>query len=105
MRLSTRSLAAAGARHPWRTIGAWIVVAALAIAAIATLFGGSLTTEGFPTNNPASERAHDVRLAAFPPGPTTAVSDIVVIRSDEYTVDSPPFKTKAEAERGGGDQR
>jgi RND superfamily putative drug exporter len=92
MRLSTGSLAAASARHPWRSIGAWIVVAALAIAAIVALLGGSLTTEGSPTNNPESERAKDARQAAFPPGPTTAVSDIVVIRSDEYTVDSPRFK-------------
>jgi uncharacterized membrane protein YdfJ with MMPL/SSD domain len=92
MRLSTGSLAAASARHPRRTIGAWIAVAVLAIAAIVTLLGGSLTTEGSPTNNPESERADDVRLAAFPTSPTTAVSDIVVIRSDEYTVDSPQFR-------------
>ena len=32
------------------------------------LLGGSLTTEGSPTNNPESERADHVRLAAFPPG-------------------------------------
>jgi RND superfamily putative drug exporter len=92
MRLATGSLAAVSARHPRRTIGAWIVVGVLAIAAIVTLLGGSLTTEGSPTNNPESERADDVRLAAFPPDPTTAVSDIVVIRSDEHTVDSRRFK-------------
>jgi uncharacterized membrane protein YdfJ with MMPL/SSD domain len=93
MKLSTGSLAAASARHPGRTIGAWIVVIVLATAAIVALLGGSLTTEGSPTNNPESERADDVRLAAFPADPATSVSDIVVIRSDEYTVDSPQFKT------------
>jgi uncharacterized membrane protein YdfJ with MMPL/SSD domain len=92
MKLSTTSLAAASARHPWRTIGAWIVLVVLAIVAIATLLGGSLTTEGNPTNNPESERAKDARLAAFPPSPATAVSDIVVIRSEEYPVDSPRFE-------------
>ena len=91
MTLSTRSLAAASVRHAWRTIGAWIIVAILAVAAIATLLGGSLTTEGSPTNNPESERAEDVRLAALP-GPSTAVTDIVVIRSETYTVDSPQFE-------------
>ena len=91
MTLSTRSLAAASARHAWRTIGAWIIVAVLAVAAIATLLGGSLTTEGSPTNNPESERADDVRLAAFPDS-STAVSDIVVIRSEKYTVYSTPFE-------------
>ena len=33
-----------------------------------------------------------LRLAAFPPDPSTAVSDVVVIRSDEYTVDAPQFE-------------
>jgi RND superfamily putative drug exporter len=92
MTLSTGSAAAASARHPWRTIGAWIVVTILAMAAIAALLGGSLTTEGSPTNNPESERAKDARLAAFPPDPSTAATDIVVIRSDEYTVDSTQFR-------------
>jgi uncharacterized membrane protein YdfJ with MMPL/SSD domain len=91
VKLSTGSVAAASARHPWRTLGAWIVVGLLAIVAIATFLGGSLTTEGAPTNNPESERAEDVRLAAFPANTGTRVTDIVVIRSEERTVDSPQF--------------
>jgi putative drug exporter of the RND superfamily len=90
--LSTTSLAAASARHPWRVVATWIAVAVLAMLAVVTLLGGSLTTEGQPTNNPESERADDVRLEAFPPDPSTSVSDIVVIRSEEYTVDSQEFK-------------
>ena len=89
--LSTKSLAAASARHPWRTIVAWIVVLVLAVAAIATLLGGSLTTEGAPTNDPESERADRVRFAAFPPRPGEVVSDLLVIRSDELTTDSEEF--------------
>jgi uncharacterized membrane protein YdfJ with MMPL/SSD domain len=92
MSLSTKTLASASARHPWRTIGAWIVVTVLAMVTIVTLLGGSLTTEGAPTNNPESERAEDVKLAAFPPEPSTAVTDMVVIRSDEFTVDAPQFE-------------
>jgi uncharacterized membrane protein YdfJ with MMPL/SSD domain len=92
MTLSTTSLASASARHPWKAIGAWIVVTVLAIVAIVTLLGGSLTTEGAPTNNPESERADDARLAAFPPDRSTASTDVVVIRSDAYAVDSPRFK-------------
>jgi RND superfamily putative drug exporter len=91
MRLSTETLATASARHAWRTIAAWVVVTVLAVVTIVTLLGGSLTTEGAPTNNPESERAEDAWLAAFPPDPSTAVSDIVVIRSDEFTVDAPQF--------------
>jgi uncharacterized membrane protein YdfJ with MMPL/SSD domain len=91
MTLSTGSIAGASSRHPWRAVGVWLGVTALAIVAIVTLLGGSLTTEGAPTNNPESERADDARLAAFPPDPSTAVSDIVVIRSEEQTVDTPRF--------------
>jgi RND superfamily putative drug exporter len=90
VRLTTGSLASASARHPWRAIGAWVAVTVLAIFAIATFL--SLTTEGAPTNNPESERADQVRFAAFPPDPATAVTDIVVIRSVGYAVDSPRFE-------------
>jgi uncharacterized membrane protein YdfJ with MMPL/SSD domain len=92
MKLSTKYLAAASARHPWRAIAAWIVVLVLGIAAIATLLGGSLTTEGAPTNNPESERADEARFRAFPPAPGEAVSDVLVIRSDEHTVDDEEFE-------------
>ena len=90
MRLWPEILASTSARHPWRTISAWAAVTVLATAAVVTLLG--LTTEDAPTSNPESERADDVRLTAFPPDPTTAVSDIVVIRSEAYTVDAPQFQ-------------
>jgi putative drug exporter of the RND superfamily len=92
VKLSTQTIAAASAQHPWRTIGAWIAIVVLAVFAIVTLLGGSLTTEGAPTNNPESERADEVLFRALPPDPRTAVSDIVVIRSDDYTVESPAFE-------------
>ncbi len=92
MRLATGPIAAASARHPWRVLGAWSAAVVLAMVVIAVFLGGSLTTEGSPTNNPESDRADKARHAAFPPDPSSAVSDVVVIRSDEYTVDSPRFK-------------
>jgi RND superfamily putative drug exporter len=90
--MRTGPIAAASASHPWRVLGAWTAIVVLAIAVIAVFLGGSLTTEGSPTNNPESERADDARLAAFPPDPSTAVTDVVVIRSEEHTVDSQQFK-------------
>jgi putative drug exporter of the RND superfamily len=101
MKLSTRAIASMSARHPWRIIGSWIVVAALAVVAIGGLLGGSLTTEGKPTNNPESERALDARERAFPPDPRTTVTDIVVVRSDRYTVDSPQFESFVRRLSGG----
>jgi len=86
-------IALASARHPRRTIGAWVAAMLIAFVAIGTLLGGALTTEGKPTNNPQSQRAKDVRDAAFPPASSAGITDIVVIRSSRYTVQSPRFRT------------
>ena len=87
-------LALASARHPRRTIGAWIAAMVIAVVAIGALLGGALTTEGNPTNNPQSERAKDVREAAFPTASSAAaITDIVVVRSPRYTVDAPQFRS------------
>ena len=91
--LSTRGLASTSARHPWRTIGAWLVVVVLAVAAVGSLLGGSLTTEGAPTNDPQSQQALDVRDAAFAVDPAMQTTDLVVVRSEEHTVDSPQFES------------
>jgi len=92
VKLSTQTLTAASARHPWRTIAAWIATFAIAIAAIVALLGDSLTTEGAPTNNPESERAIDTIARAFPPDPERFVTDVVVIRSAQYMVEEPEFR-------------
>jgi putative drug exporter of the RND superfamily len=105
MKLSTQKLASVSARHPWRTIGSWIVVTCLALVAIGVLLGGSLTTEGEPTNNPESTRALDARERAFPADPRTAATDIVVVRSDRYTVDSPQFESFVRRLVSGSDTR
>jgi putative drug exporter of the RND superfamily len=85
-------LALASARNPWKTIGAWIAAMVVAFVAIGALLGGALTTEGNPTNNPQSMRAKDVREAAFPAASSAAITDVVVVRSNRYPVDSPRFR-------------
>ena len=82
----------ASARHPWREIGGWIAAVVIAVVAIGALLGGALTTEGNPTNNPQSLRAKHVREAAFPASSTSAITDIVVVRSLRYTVGAPQFR-------------
>src|SRR5262250_207045 len=86
------SVVLASARHPWRTIGAWIAAIVIALVAIAALLGGALTTEGNPTNNPQSQRAKDVLAQAFPPSAGAAFTDIVVVRSSRYSVEAPQFR-------------
>ncbi len=71
---STGRLAVASARHPWRTIVAWIAVFVAAVVAIVSLLGGNLTTDGAPTNNPESERALAAQELAFPPDPSAGES-------------------------------
>jgi uncharacterized membrane protein YdfJ with MMPL/SSD domain len=88
----TERLARACSAHPWRTIGGWLLAVVAAGAALALLLG-ELTTEGHPTNNPESQRAESALLRAFPPDPQRAVTDIVVVRSNRYAVDTPPFRT------------
>jgi putative drug exporter of the RND superfamily len=87
----TERLARACSTHPWRTIGAWVVAVVAAVAALALLLG-DLTTEGHPTNNPESQRAAAAIRGAFPSRAANAVTDIVVVRSDRFAVDSPRFR-------------
>jgi RND superfamily putative drug exporter len=87
----TERLARACSHHPWRAIGGWIVAVVLAVAALALLLG-DLTTEGHPTNNPESQRADALIAQGFPPDPSGATSDLVVIRSARYTVDDPQYR-------------
>jgi uncharacterized membrane protein YdfJ with MMPL/SSD domain len=92
MRLSTRALAVMCARHPWWTIAAWVAAVVVGVVAIGALLGGALTTEGNPTNNPQSQRAEEVVSESFPPSVGAAVTDIVLVRSQGYTVDTRQFQ-------------
>jgi RND superfamily putative drug exporter len=92
VKLSTQTVAMMSARHPWRTIAAWVGLVVVGVVAIGALLGGALTTEGKPTNNPQSQRAKDALSAAFPPTRSVAVTDIVVVRSPRYTIDAREFK-------------
>src|SRR5215204_7726373 len=86
-----QTLPVMSARHPWRMIAGWVAATAVAVLAIGSLLGGALTTEGNPTNNPQSQRAEEALDRAFPPTVSSAVTDIVVVRSPRYTVDAPQF--------------
>ena len=92
MSISTERLARACAGHPKRTVGAWLVAMLVSFVVIALLLGDALTSEGDVTSNPESKQAEALIHAGFPPVPTP--SEIVVVRSDRYTVDQPPFEEK-----------
>ncbi|HEY2936003.1 MAG TPA: MMPL family transporter, partial [Gaiellaceae bacterium] len=91
----TERLARASAAHPRRTFAAWGVVVVAALALVAASLHG-LTSDANVIGKPESTKAADLIAKAFPPTPAELkrqVSDVVVVSSDRYTVDSPRFRS------------
>jgi putative drug exporter of the RND superfamily len=91
MKFSTASIAGACSRHAGRTLAAWGLVLVGSISAIVLVLTG-FTSEAAGTNNPESERADDRLMESFPPDPDRAVSDVVIVRSTDLTVDDARFR-------------
>jgi RND superfamily putative drug exporter len=92
----THRLAAAAARHPWRTVGAWLVACLLAIVAIVLFLGDALTGEAEQLNNPESEQAYTLMAQRLPPDPTGGTTDVVLIRSNREAVGDAGFRAKVD---------
>jgi RND superfamily putative drug exporter len=88
----TERLARTSALHPWRTIAVWAALIVLAVLAVGSLLGSGLTSESkFRAGEPDSataDRLIEERLS----GPHK-VTDFVIVRSADLTVDDPAFKT------------
>ena len=91
----TEKLAAAAARHPWRTVLAWVATLVLAFAAVALFLGDGLTTTAKVTNNPESERAVALRDARFPA--RDVVDEVVVVRAESGRVTEGAAKAEVQA--------
>ena len=90
MSISTESVARACARHPWRTVGLWLLAVVVSMAIVAVLLGDTLTTEGEVTSATDSKRAEELLFEHFPPSPETAgesTSEVVVVSFDGGAVD------------------
>ena len=87
---STRSLAVASARHPWRTLVIWIGVIAVAVGLNGAFLADGLTTELAFTNDPESVRGAEL-LTDRLRGPSR-VSELIVVRSEQLTVDDAAFE-------------
>jgi RND superfamily putative drug exporter len=87
----TGRLAGAAARHPWRTLGVWVVALATAFV-LAGGLGDVLTEDGDLTVVTESEQADDLIAVHFPSdeGPPR---EFVVVESDRTTVDDPAFES------------
>jgi len=105
VRLSTESLAVACARHPWRTIGLWVVAVVVAFALVGALLGDALTTEGEVTSPNDSKRAEELVVEHFPPSPDAAdraTTEVVVVSFDSGEVDTSRVDVSAEELRQAG---
>jgi uncharacterized membrane protein YdfJ with MMPL/SSD domain len=89
----TQRLAQACAAHPWRTMGVWLVAIVLGVVGAAAGLG-DLTTEGEVTNNPDSIKAERLIEQRLPD--RRAATELVIVRSDRFTVDQPAFRTEVQ---------
>ena len=91
--LSPARLARASARHPWRVLGAWLVVLVLAVMSASSL-GDALTTTSNFSGKPDSavgEQLLKDRMRGEKPATET-----IIVRSETMTVDDPSFKAIVE---------
>src|SRR4051812_43817548 len=95
----TERWARAAAAHPRRTIGIWVLLVILALAAVVTSLQG-LSSDAHVIGKPESTHAENLLQQAFPPTPAERarrVSDVVIVSSDRLTTASPEFRTKMSA--------
>ncbi|MEJ7761356.1 MAG: MMPL family transporter [Thermomicrobiales bacterium] len=95
MNLSIAHVARASARHPWRTVAAWVVGLAVAAALMVTLLGGALITETTLTNDPESARAEELVRSRLGETDDT-VDEVAIVRSTTMTVDDPAYRGHVE---------
>jgi RND superfamily putative drug exporter len=91
MRLNPETIARASSRHPWRTIGVWLVLIAAMGALSSRLLSDVLTQDIQFTNSPESVKAQNVLDAKFGQS-RTEDNEFLIVHSDTYTVDDPQFE-------------
>ncbi len=87
-------LARLAAAHPWRTLVAWLVAIAVAVALVVLFLADGLTTDARVTNDPESLEAWALLDERFPE--RDLASELVIVRSERHTVDDPEFRARLE---------
>src|ERR671918_648469 len=93
MKLNPESLARASSRHPWRTLGIWVVLIGTMGFVSSQLLGDVLTQDIEFTNEPESVRAQEVLDERFSDGAETASTEFFIVQSDTLSVDDPKFES------------
>lgn len=86
----TQRLSRVAAVRPWRVIAAWGLILAVAVVAIASLFGSAFTSDASVTTSPDSVRAKKVMAENF--SQTDRIDEAVVIHSTKFQADTQEFK-------------
>ncbi|MCA9860264.1 MAG: MMPL family transporter, partial [Thermomicrobiales bacterium] len=91
---STAGISASSARHPWRTVGIWLVLLVLG-----GLFSGLFLSDALTTNvelldNPESIQGSNLLEERM--GYEMPLTETIVVSSDSLTVDDPEFKQVAD---------
>ncbi|MDQ3657620.1 MAG: MMPL family transporter, partial [Chloroflexota bacterium] len=87
---SPQKLAGVSARHPWRTLLAWVVLLGV-VTLLGNTFSGPMTGEGSGfTTDPDSQVGLELIDEHF--GEDTRTSETIVVHSETFTVDDPEFQ-------------
>ena len=95
MHVSTRGIACWSARHPWKIVGVWATVAAVALLYAVTHLDEAITTQATFMSHPESKIAADL-LQDRMPSAKRYTTEVVIIRSPTHTVKSPEFRAFVE---------
>jgi RND superfamily putative drug exporter len=87
MRPSTASLARSAARHPWRTVGLWVIALVAAGVLSSQLLGDALTTDTDFTNQPEAKRAAALIEARL--GSSDEGTEFVVVTGERAVIEAP----------------
>ncbi len=93
----TERAARASSRHPWRVLAVWIAVIVASVGTIGTFLESGLEGEIAITSETESKRAEQLLAEGFPQAPPTEeITEIVVVRSEDGTVDDAGFERSVE---------
>lgn len=93
MRLNPETIARASSRHPWRTIGAWLVILVGSFTLVsAGLFTDALTNGIDFTNTPESKEAEQLVQDRLRGGAEEPDTELVLVVSETVTADDAAFQ-------------
>jgi putative drug exporter of the RND superfamily len=90
MKLNPETIARASSRHPWRTIGVWLVLIVAMGAVSSSLLSDVLTQDIQFTNRPESVQAQDVLDTKFGQS-RTEDTEFLIVHSDQFTINDAQF--------------